>query len=246
MSCARVDDVSADVFDAAFQSVGQIHQLMSLQSPASALNRLNRAPLRSWVELDPEVVQVLEEAQRLAIESNDIFNPCFQTAIPAGVAYQVEHRRARRLRDCRIDLSGIAKGYAVDRAVALLEAAGLTEILVNAGGDMRHSGVEPQQVLVRDASDPTRHQGIASLCNAALASSVNVALNGDGLINLSTVRNGRDGAAIRGVVGASVVAPTALLADVLAKVMLIEPIKGLRLCHRYGAHGISFEPRAAA
>ena len=247
MSCARAPELFLDIFDDAFAAVARVHDLMSVQSEQSELNRLNRARLLSWIEVDPELTNVLGDAQRLAAESAHVFNPCFKSAHLASVAYQVQPGRARRLVDCQIDLSGIAKGYAVDRAVALLEAAGASEILVNAGGDMRHSGVETQQVAVRDAADPTRHQGVTSLRHAALASSVSVGLDGDGLMTDSaTVVDGRNGRVIRHAVGASVIASTALLADVIAKVLLIEPLQGAMLCQRHGAHPVRFAARAAA
>jgi thiamine biosynthesis lipoprotein len=246
MSCLRRADLSLHIFDGAFAAVARVHDLMSVQSKDSDLSRLNRARLYSWVEVDEEVALVLDEAQQLAEQSGQIFNPCFGSAHSAACAYQVERGRARRLKDCRIDLSGIAKGYAVDRAVSVLEAAGATEILVNAGGDMRHLGREPLQVAVRDVADPTRHQGVALLCNAALASSVNRRLGGDGLDDTATVCDGRDGGVLAQTQGASVIAPSAILADVLAKVMLIEPMAGAILCDRYAARRVSFEPHALA
>lgn len=48
--------------------------------------------------------------------------------------------RARRLRDCVVDLSAIAKGHGVDRVFELLDAAGLEDLLVEIGGELRVRG----------------------------------------------------------------------------------------------------------
>jgi thiamine biosynthesis lipoprotein len=71
----------------------------------------------------------------------------------------------------RLDLGGIAKGYAVDRATAELLAAGMDNTLVNAGGDLRIAGHWSREVLLRDPRPP--HQGSQQLTlhNAALATS---------------------------------------------------------------------------
>lgn len=69
-----------------------------------------------------------------------------------------------------LDLGGIAKGFAVDRAIDALKAAGLSRGLVNAGGDMRGFGADAWPVTV---IDPANRRALASisLVNCALATS---------------------------------------------------------------------------
>ena len=62
-------------------------------------------------------------------------------AAPAGGNVRVHGRRIALDRGVRLDLGGIGKGYAVDRAVARL--AGVGACLVNAGGDLAVAGVPP-------------------------------------------------------------------------------------------------------
>jgi thiamine biosynthesis lipoprotein len=69
-----------------------------------------------------------------------------------------------------IDLGGIAKGYAVDQAVAALRSHGLTSGLVNAGGDLRCFGV-PQPIHLRAPQNPTALLHLGTLANAAIATS---------------------------------------------------------------------------
>jgi hypothetical protein len=53
-----------------------------------------------------------------------------------------------------IDLGGIAKGYAVDRAFELLKSLGYRNFLVNAGGDLRVGGSKPEVPGLLESSIP--------------------------------------------------------------------------------------------
>ncbi len=225
MSCEAHQGMTRDIFQAPFAMVAKVHHLMSLQRADSELSRLNRAPLGHWIDIAAETGEVLLFSQNLAQQSKLAFNPTFRTGANACSAYQVEARdaafRARRIEPCVIDLSGVAKGYAVDRALELLLDAGALEVLVNAGGDMRHAGRRAQRIALRDAADPYAHAGVVTLCTRALASSTSRMLDGDGVSHEAGVVDGA-GRVLPAGRGASVMAATAMLADALAKVVLVD------------------------
>ena len=85
--------------------------------------------------------------------------------------YLTDRSRVRFGRPVRLDLGGIAKGYAVDRAIQALQRAGVEKILVNAGGDMRISGDWEQRIGLRAAHSPHLSAATLTLANAALATS---------------------------------------------------------------------------
>ena len=136
----------------------------------SDLARLNAAPAGSHVSVHPWTVELLRLSRELCLLSAGGFEPALPALgtvlqwLPAGPR-SVYVRRA-----AQVDLGGIAKGFAVDRAVAAMRGAGATAGLVNAGGDLRVFGreawplwiclgtAEPLQVLLRDGalagSDP--------------------------------------------------------------------------------------------
>ena len=106
-----------------------------------------------------------------------------------------------------IDLGGIAKGFAVDCAVAALKRAGVQAGIVNAGGDLRAFGLGEETVRIRHPLDPCRAAGIVTLANRALATSAtyfsrkkcgarvrSALIDGDCLLRPSCrrVRDGRD------------------------------------------------------
>ena len=74
-----------------------------------------------------------------------------------------------------LDLGAIAKGYAVDRAVAVLRGHGIEHALVNAGGDLYALGSSPDgdawQIGVRAPAQPSRIAGTIALADAAIATS---------------------------------------------------------------------------
>jgi thiamine biosynthesis lipoprotein len=173
--------------DCAFAAVERVHGLMSFQDPASELSRFNREGPSVTPELHPWTREVIDAALDFRERSKGAFDA---TAGAEG----------------RLDLSGIAKGFAVDRAVDALCAAGVTRGIVNAGGDLAAFGPADVEVAVRDPADSSRLAAVVTLRNRALASSGRV-------IDPAT------GRAASGIEGASVSAPTCMLADALTKVV---------------------------
>ena len=71
----------------------------------------------------------------------------------------------------RVDLGGIAKGFAVDRALEVLRGSGAASGLVNAGGDLAVFGEASQTVHIRHPRDPRRLICSVEVTDEALASS---------------------------------------------------------------------------
>lgn len=153
---------------ALFEAVDRVDQQMSTWKPDSDLNRLNHAPLGSWVTLPPQVLQVLEMAQRIRARSGGAFDvsvgesvaawgfgahaatewPDPASVMPtraAGGAFELNTplRRARLLRRASLDLSGIAKGFGVDELGRVMARFGITQWLVGIDGEMRAGGSKP-------------------------------------------------------------------------------------------------------
>jgi thiamine biosynthesis lipoprotein len=77
--------------------------------------------------------------------------------------------------DVELDLGGIAKGYGVDRAVEALQRAGVTQALVNVGGDLYALGNAedggPWRIGIRSPEEPGRLAGELEVRDAAVATS---------------------------------------------------------------------------
>ena len=202
-----------DAIDRAFVAVETVHGLMSFQEPDSELSRLNRQGPAAVLALHPWTRLVLDAAAELRQRSQGAFD------VAVGVGGS-------------IDLSGIAKGFAVDRAVDVLRTAGVREGAVNAGGDLSVFGNEAHRVGVRDPSDSARLAAVVTLHNEALASSGRA-------IDPRTQR------LVETVAGATVRAPSCMIADALTKVVGVMAEAALPLLRRYGASATLFRNGSA-
>jgi thiamine biosynthesis lipoprotein len=157
---------SAPAIEAAFDAVARVHGLMSAHEPDSAVSRLNRFAHIDPIQVDPWTALVIERALFWSKCSEGAFDVvrAGKMAIARGLLprhpdqprpeashwtwLEVQGGSVRLLKPACIDLGGIAKGFAVDRAVDALQQAGCERGLVNAGGDLRAFGPEPWTVTV--------------------------------------------------------------------------------------------------
>ena len=121
-----------------------------------------------------------------------------------------------------LDIGAAGKGQLVDLAAAILRGAGITEFLVDASGDMLHSGAEPLGVALEHPYDPSQAIGVVELHDGALcASAANRRAWGDGLHH---VLDGATGRPIETVVATWTMAATAMEADALATALfMVDP-----------------------
>ena len=218
--------------EAAFAAVARLARLLHPQGPGSDLARIDAAAPGTAVSIDTATLAVLSFAQHLNIMSDGLFDPCLPTRpgrvsdleLEGGAAPRASARRA-----VEIDCGGIAKGYAVDAAVAALRAAGCSAGLVNAGGDLRAFGALPEPLLLRGPQGEYRP---LELEDAAVAVSVRDAAGAPSGHRGYYVRAGRAAARRYAAVRAS----DAMTADALTKCVLLGPA-GLaaRLLETFGA-----------
>jgi FAD:protein FMN transferase len=138
-----------------------------------------------------------------------------------------------------IDLGGIAKGFAVDRAIETLRHHGIPDGLVNAGGDLAAFGPRRHPVDIRDPRHPDRPMCRVVLSNAALASSAgrydpswSDRPSSAAIVDPLT---GRPSHTIR---GATVCAPCCVIADALTKVVMNAGEGAAALLEHYGASAL--------
>jgi thiamine biosynthesis lipoprotein len=225
--------------EAAFAAMAEADRLMSVHRADSDVGRLNRAAGRP-IEVHPWTFEVLELALELHRASEGVFDitatPLAPEAPPGRLAL-LPGLAARLLGPgASLDLGGIAKGYAVDRALDALRAAGAPAGLVNAGGDIAVFGPEAVPVAVRDPRRPDRLLWRLDLRDAALAASGGRHDPAHGTdVAAPAVLHPATRRPAPGIAGASVVAPSCALADSLTKVVMLAGIESLMLLRRLGA-----------
>ena len=148
-----------------------INQLMSTYIKDSELSKINQAPADTWVNVSAETAQVIQSAQQISTKTHGAFDITVGNlvnlwgfgpdinlyAIPdeerlqatlkesghSKVKVQLSPPRIMKAHSSvYIDLSGIAKGYAVDQIAELLGDSGCPNHLVEIGGEIRSGGVK--------------------------------------------------------------------------------------------------------
>jgi thiamine biosynthesis lipoprotein len=154
---------------AAFEVISNIERLMHPSRAGSDLALLAACLPGHCVPVHAWTWEVLQLCQQFNSSSLGIFDPCLDTA--AGRITDVDlltDGRVRPRAPLRVDLGGIAKGYAVDRAMQALRDAGCDAGLVNAGGDLAVFGTRSRDIVCRA---PHALDRVIQLRDAALATS---------------------------------------------------------------------------
>ena len=151
--------------DAVMAEMRHIDESMSTYKPTSELSRVNATAARAPVPISRELFDLLTTALEYSRITEGAFDITYASvgfmydfrarkrpsdeqiagALPAvNYRHVILDRQARSVRftqaGVRIDLGGIAKGYAVDRGIAILKQRGIAHALVQAGGDSRIIG----------------------------------------------------------------------------------------------------------
>ncbi len=237
---ASRSDLDAAI-DHAFHVVADVHRLMSPHEPDSDVSRLNREASGRAVSVHPWTYEVLRTAMEFHEVSEGTFDVTVPTHATAGRAVELLAGHLVRFQSSKVkvDVGGIAKGFAVDRAVDCLRGHGVPQGLVNAGGDLRAFGPDPHVIYIRDPRDPRFTLGHVDLRNEALASSggsfdpVQSAYAG-----VTAVIDPRARTAVRGVQGATVRAPSCVSADALTKIVMVLGESAASLLEKYGANAL--------
>jgi len=216
---AGSDAVAQEGFEAAFAAVLAVQRLMH-PTRGIDLAALAAAAPGTPLTVHRWTWELLDLCRQLHQASRGVFDPCLAEA-PGRMA-DLELKAADTLiahAPMRIDLGGIAKGYAVDRAIEALRAAGCDGGLVNAGGDLAVFGRRTHRIL---CGDPHAGGVLIELRDAALATS-----DAQGHDSLQAMRPGEhrgyyDGGDRRLPVAgtATVMAARAAVADGLTKCLL--------------------------
>ncbi len=241
--------------EAAFVRLRELDRALSDYDPASELSRLSAASAAgptAPVPLGADLARVLAAAQRWSERTGGAFDVTVgpyvrlwrraarQGELPSAarlaqaaravgwtkLALDEDARTARLLAaGMRLDLGGIAKGYALDEMLAVLRARGIERALVDGGGDVAVGAPPPGALGWRVATAPGADgasEAVLALAHAAVATSGDrfrfVELGG---ARYSHVVDPRTGLGVTGGGAASVVAADGTSADALASALCV-------------------------
>jgi FAD:protein FMN transferase len=253
-------DVPA-VLEKALDEVDRIDRLMSHYKPQSPLSQLNRAAASSAVVVESELFDFIARSLDYSVESDGAFDitvgPLMRAwgffkgdgRVPTdvelsgaqrrvGYRHVVIDRSARTIRfdipGVELDLGGIAKGYAVDRVVALLQRHGITAALVSAGGSTVYAlGHPPDRrswdVKIQDPLEPGRVAFSVGLTDRALSmagrSAKSFEANG---VLYSHIMDPRTGRPVQGILSVAVTSATGTECDALDDALFVMGVQASR------------------
>ncbi|HYT98334.1 MAG TPA: FAD:protein FMN transferase [Casimicrobiaceae bacterium] len=255
---AHSERALAEGINAAFAAIARVHRTLGGHDAMSELTRVNRRAVLTRQAISTDLRTVLACALALAACSDGAFDPTVGGELIAlGLLPPLaRHDRGATWRDVVLDeagvafkrplvldLNGIAKGYAVDCAIAALRDAGVTRACVNAGGDLRVFGSATETVHVRTGGAQSVMIPVIEIRDGAVASSAyggqRRRIRGRMITPLIEPRAGLPSMTTRTV---TVVAPTCMIADALTKVVALNGRRAESVMARYGAGAAILSP----
>ena len=144
----------------------EINDTFSTWQDDSELSKLNRASVDEWMDVSSELYSMLKQSEEIYQQTDGYFDPGIgrlidlwgfgssggRTEAPkreeiekafenSSISYLLmEDGRVNKTRDIHINLSAIAKGYAVDEVARLIKMSGIKNFLVEIGGEVVASG----------------------------------------------------------------------------------------------------------
>lgn len=226
--------------DAAYAAVDEVNRLMSFHDRSSELSRINALAAGATMSVSPWTWQVLKLAQELHAVTGGRFecgvgarlvrwgmlpdhgHVTADSGSMTDLVLLANHGVQARRPVC-LDLGGLAKGFAVDKAVEALTASGIMRGVVNAGGDLRVLGDAPQPIHVRDGSERRQPRYLGELAGGAMATSASYPAGQANPTGMDGVLvNPFSQRPIHGDTRYTVLAPTCAVADGLTKALAVE------------------------
>ncbi len=249
--------------DAVMENMRRIDRLMSHYRPDSQLSQINIRGALEPVVVDSELFDLI----RTSIHYSEITEGAFDITY-ASVGYLYDYARHVRPTEAeikaalpgidyhnllldpqrhsvgfarpgmRIDLGGIAKGYACDRGVEILKSYGVINAIVTAGGDSRLLGDRrgrPWVVGIRHPDDKRRVVLSMPLSDVGISTSGDYERYFDeGGVRYHHIIDPKTGHSPSGVRSVTIIGPTATDTEGWSKGVFIKgPVEGLRLIEQY-------------
>lgn len=248
----------AEAAEAAFAEIDRLDRQMSNYSETSDLTYINRNAARAEVIVEKELFDLLKLSVDYSGMTDGAFDitvgplmrawgffkgrgrvpePSELVSVMAKVGYQhlTLNERTRTIRFDRegveLDLGGIAKGYAVDKAAQILRESGVTAALITSGASsIQAIGAPPDQtawrIEVRDPLGPSRSITSVELKDQSISTSgcyeKAFTLGGKTYCHIMDPRTGYP---IEGILSATIITPRGVEAEALSKAAMVRGVE---------------------
>lgn len=244
---------------AVFNEMRRIDEAFSPYKTGSELSRVNREAHHHAVKISKELYVLLEKSLAMSRLSQGAFDISF-----ASIGFRYDYRNSKKPSEkeissliksinyrkiildagtqtvrftdkkVKIDLGGIAKGYAVDNGIAILEKCGIRHALVSAGGDSRVIGDRGDRPWMIGIKHPRKAKGVVTalpLVDSAFSTSGDYErfFIQDG-VRYHHIINPKSGKSAKSVMSVTIIGPDAVTTDALSTTVFVMGIeKGLAL-----------------
>lgn len=244
----------ADVYtDLAIAEITRIERMISSWDPGSQTSAINRQAGIKPVQVDTELFDLINRSLLISQLTDGAFDITYAsmdhiwkfdgsmndmpeaediTASVSLVGYQKivldpdQHTVFLPEKGMKIGFGAIGKGYAADKARALLKQQGVPSGIINASGDLtawgHQPGGKPWKVAITNPMDKTKSFGLLDIQEKAVVTSGDyekyITLDG---VRYSHIIDPRTGYPAKGILSATVFAPKAELADALATAVFV-------------------------
>lgn len=225
---------------------------MSFHNPESELSYLNREASEHPCVVSREMEEVLTTALNLSRLTQGIYDisiapQLVKMGMLPGTMHHIDEQadwqdititngKVSFQKRMLLDLGGIAKGYAVDKAFSILENE-TEDLIVNAGGDLRRKRWNGESVGIKATNAkgqkysvnlPMKHTALATSASYYMEEGKNA------IINPLTGKPAEDKRSL------SIFAPNCMVADALTKIAFLDP-NGAAVIRSFGATAVAVD-----
>ena len=256
--------------DEVFENIKYLEGLMTVNASGGDINRLNENAGKANIELAPETIAVIKSALKISKLSEGAFDITVAPVVKAWgigtdeeripsdeelgrlvsligykniyVEDKIMHRASLKKQGQMIDLGGIAKGYAADKAIKIYKNNGIGSAFINLGGNVFTLGTKPDGTLWSIGIQNPRAGngkivGFVKVSNKAVVTSGDYQRyfekNGKKYHHIMDPRTGRP--AESGLMSVTIIAASATEADALSTAAFVLGLdKGMSVIKRYG------------
>jgi thiamine biosynthesis lipoprotein len=270
-----------EAIEAGFGEIQKLETLLNYFSPESELSAINNAAGVTPVKVSKEIIEILTKAMNIAEDTAGAFDPTIapviklwkfskvpsDSSLPSGEAVERALQRIgyRKVsidwgssevfleeKGMEIDLGGIAKGYAADKAVLAIKSFGINSALVAIAGDIRGFGVNVSQQAWKVGIQNPRPESDSERPWEDIFATIQLkdsAISTSGDYQRFFIRDGKryhhildpvtGYSAESGLISSTVIAPEGYLTDGLSTaVLILGAEKGIQLLESKGLGGV--------